>query len=331
MWPPMRGPSLGREVHAFLPPASPVSTQQRGSTATDAQVSQLYTRLAPVQAAQAQAYVQAHTHAHAHVQAHWKSRPTAAAALEIQQAAQARAQLQAQTALAKAQRDHVIMQQVEQEQPHPPPSTAAPGGQQPSLRMLQALRVQAQREQQSAQAQLLPAQQDAAECAAVRPPSEEHAGLQAGERGPAHAAAAAATAAPQSTTQSDAAALQLFAMAGWQETDAGAQQALAEAIQPAEHACTALPAQAAIINAVPAPTSKPPPGGSKSQRSKVSTLTPPWQEFTHNDGRKYYYNSETQVTLTLPPAPTLTNPYPYPYPNQVAAAVRLTAATTKTP
>ena len=37
------------------------------------------------------------------------------------------------------------------------------------------------------------------------------------------------------------------------------------------------------------------------------------------------------LTPTPTPAPTLTNPYPYPYPNQVAAAVRLTAATTTTP
>ena len=121
-----------------------------------------------------------------------------------------------------------------------------------------------------------------------------------------------ATAPPPSATQSDAAALQLFAMAGWQETEAGAHQAFAEAHQTTEGACTAPPAQAAIVNAVPARGEasrdrqrKPPPGG-KSQKPKVSSLPPPWQEFTHNDGRKYYYNPETQVTLTLiPPLPLI--------------------------
>ena len=71
------------------------------------------------------------------------------------------------------------------------------------------------------------------------------------------------------------------------------------------------PAQAAIVSAVPVPTRKPLPGG-KTQKPEVSSLPPPWQKLTRNDGRKYYYNPQTQVILTLAPAP---NPNPSPHPS----------------
>ena len=86
--------------------------------------------------------------------------------------------------------------------------------------------------------------------------------------------------------------------------DNGSYQAALTLLQHAHSAPP--PAQAAIVSAVPVPTGK-------SQKPKVSSLPLPWQELTHNDGRKYYYNPETQVILTLAPAPN-PNPSPHPQP-----------------